>query len=148
VEATILMGAKSEGLAELAADLRKAAERAVPDAKKVVGKGCFEIKKAAQRTIRAASHRGYLPWYPYSLGYRVDARGTVVTGEIGSDPAKLQGGLGDLLERGSVNNAPIPHTTPALDAEEPVMVRYMEELGARLVEGHPGLDGPVTDPGG
>jgi hypothetical protein len=131
------MGATSTGLAELAADLRKAAEQAVPDAKKVVGKGCLEIKRSAQRIIRAASHRGY----------EVTARGTVVTGVIGADPAKLQGGLGDLLERGSVNNAPIPHTSPALDAEEPVMVGYMEELGARLVEGHPGLDGPVTDPG-
>jgi hypothetical protein len=141
------MGATSTGLAELAADLRKAAEQAVPDAKKVVGKGCLEIKRSAQRIIRAASHRGYLPHYPRSIGYEVTARGTVVTGVIGADPAKLQGGLGDLLERGSVNNAPIPHTSPALDAEEPVMVGYMEELGARLVEGHPGLDGPVTDPG-
>lgn len=140
------MGAKATGLRELEHDLAFARDHVIEETKKVVGRGSLNVKEDAQRIIRAASHRGYLPHYPRSIGYEVTARGTTVTGVIGADPAKLQGGLGDLLEHGSVNNAPIPHTGPALDAEAPNLARYMEELGVKLMEGHAGPPGPVVDP--
>jgi hypothetical protein len=143
------MGAKSEGLKELAADLQKAADEVEERGKRIVGQGCNNIKKQAQRTIRAASHRGYLPHYPRALGYEVRSGGGSIIGVVGADPAKLQGGLGDLLEYGSQNNAPIPHTNPALDAEVPRFERYVAELGESLIAGQtPPAGGPVTDPGG
>jgi hypothetical protein len=142
------MGVTYTGLAELQAVLQKAQDDAVEATKKVVGKGSLNVKKGAQRIIRAASHRGYLPHYPRAISYTVSAKGTVVTGEIGPDSAKLQGGLGRILEYGTVNNAPIRHLAPALDAEEPVLARYMEELGQALLEGWPVQGGPVVDPGG
>lgn len=141
------MGAKVTGLEELSDDLRQAVENAIPDAKKIVGKGSLNIKKEAQRIIKAASHRGYLPHYPRSISYEVKASGAVVSSEIGPDSAKMQGGLGPLLENGSVNNSPIPHLSPALDDEEGPFFTYMEQLGESLLEGRQ-VDGPVVDPGG
>jgi hypothetical protein len=136
------------GWKELGHDLNQASERIVDDGKKIVGQGCNNIKKQAQQIIRANSHRGYLPHYPRSIGYEVAAHAETITGTVGADPAKLQGGLGDLLEKGSVNNAPIPHTSPALDAEVPRFTRYAAELGEKLLNGQRGPDGPVVDPGG
>jgi hypothetical protein len=141
------MGAKVTGLVELEADLRTASERVVEDGKKVVGQGCLNIKKDAQRIIRGNSRRGYLPHYPRAITYEVKAAGADITGEVGPERARLQGGLGRLIEYGSVNNAPIPHLTPALDAELPRFERYVAELGEKLLEGLAGADGPVVDAG-
>lgn len=140
------MGVKST-LPKLSADLHKAVEEAIPAAKRITGQGCNNIKKDAQRTIRARSRRGYLPHYPRSITYEVKVVGYVVTGEIGPDPAKLQGGLGGLIENGSVNNAPIPHLRPAIDKEIPVYARYIGEMGLKLLAGVMVPGGPVEDPG-
>ncbi len=142
------MGATAHGLTELEADFAKAAKEAVPAAKKIVGKGSLNIKKEAQRIIRGASHRGYLPHYPRAVTYEVKGAGTLVSGEIGPETSRLQGGLGPLIENGSVNNAPIPHLGPALDLEENRFYGYMEDLGEKLLEGLSVEGGPVVDPGG
>lgn len=139
------MGAKATGLEGLSEDLQNAVKNAIPDAKKIVGKGSLQIKRQAQRIIKGASHRGYLPHYPRSIGYTVSASGAVVSSEIGPESSKLQGGLGRIIENGSVNSAPIPHLSPALDLEENVFFGYMEELGESLLEGKK-VDGPVLDP--
>lgn len=139
------MGATKRGFDGLSEDLRKAVENAIPDAKKIAGKGALKVKKEAQRIIRERSRRGYLPHYPRAISYDVDAHGAIVTAEIGPKSEKLQGGLGRLIEEGSVNNAPIPHLSPALDAEENTFYSYMEELGEKLLEGEK-VDGPATDP--
>lgn len=141
------MGVKVTGLEELSEDLQRAVKNAIPDAKKIVGKGSLNVKKEAQRIIKAASRHGYLPHYPKSISYEVKASGAVISSEIGPDAAKLQGGLGRLLENGSVNNSPIPHLSPALDDEEGPFYSYMEDLGIKLLEGAD-VDGPVIDPGG
>jgi hypothetical protein len=142
------MGAKSSGWKEIGRDLGLASERVVEDGKKVVGQGCNNIKKDAQRIIRGATHKGYLPHYPRSIGYDVVAHAADITGTVGPDAGKLQGGLARLLEFGSVNNAPIPHLIPSLDAEEPRFAQYVAELGEKLILGGRGPAGPVTDPGG
>jgi hypothetical protein len=139
------MGATGIGFNEIINRLQRARDEAVGETKKVVGKGCSNIKKQAQATIRSASTRGYLPHYPRSIRYEVTARGFVITGELGPDNIRPQGGLGRLLEFGSVNNAPIPHLSPALDAEAPKFQRHMQEMANRLLEGQSGIDGPVTD---
>jgi hypothetical protein len=140
------MGAKANGLEELSADLQKAVTDAIPAAKKITGKGALNVKKGAQRIIKARSRRGYLPHYPRALSYDVEARGSVVSAEIGPQTERLQGGLGSLLENGSVNNAPIPHLDPALSLEENTFYSYMEELGGDLLEGV-AVSGPDVDPG-
>lgn len=139
------MGVTKHGFDELSEDLRKAVENAIPDAKKVVGKGALKVKREAQRIIRERSRRGYLPHYPRAISYDVSASGTLVSAEIGPKTEKLQGGLGRLIEYGSINNAPIPHLAPAVDLEENTFYSYMEELGERLLNGEY-VDGPATDP--
>src|SRR5258705_13402731 len=123
------MGAKATGLDGLSDDLRRAVESAIPDAKKIVGKGSLQIQREAQRNLRAYSKRGYFPHYPRAISYDVKAAGTIVSSEVGPDDAKLQGGLGRIIENGSVNSAPIPHLSPALALEENTFYSYMEELG-------------------
>jgi hypothetical protein len=140
------MGAKANGLSELSADMQQAIKNAIPDAKKIVGKGSLNVKREAQRIIKAYSKRRYVPHYPRAISYDVKASGTVVSSEIGPDSAKLQGGLGKLLELGSVNNAPIPHLDPALSLEQITFFGYMEELGEKLLEGVE-VTGPEVDPG-
>lgn len=140
------MGAKATGLKELSEDMQKAVKDAIPGAKKVCGKGSLEVKKEARRIIKAYGHRGYLPHYPRSITYEVRASGAVVSSEIGPESEKKQGGLGPLIENGSINNDPIPHLNPALDLEEHVFYSYVEQLGASLLEGA-AVDGPVVDPG-
>lgn len=142
------MGAKAYGWKDIGRDMHTASERVIEDGKKIVGKGCMNIKKQSQRTIREHSPRGYLPHYPRAIGYDVVARAADITGEVGPDAAKLQGGLARLLEFGSIHNVPIPHLIPALDAEVPAFTRYVGELGVKLLNGQSGPDGPVTDPGG
>jgi hypothetical protein len=141
------MGAKITGLDGLTADLRHAIEHAIPNAKKIAGKGALKVKKEAQRIIRgrrrsAATCRTTRGPSPTTS----TAAGAIVTAVIGPKTEKLQGGLGKLLENGSVNNAPIPHLGPALDLEENVFFGYMEEHGEKLLEGAD-VDGPVVDPG-
>jgi hypothetical protein len=75
-----MTGAKVTGLSELSADLRKAAETVVEQAKKVVGAGCNNIKKDAKKRVAGYAH---LPHYPRSIDYDVTAAGTTVTGEVG-----------------------------------------------------------------
>ena len=141
------MGAHAEGLSDLIDDLKTAEETAVEATKKVIGKGCLNIKKDAQRIVRASSPRGYLPHYPRSIGYEVTAAGDTVTGEIGPRRDRLQGGLGSYVELGTVHNAPIPHLSPALDAEIEPTARYLEKVGAQLLEGdRTPVEGPVRDP--
>jgi hypothetical protein len=142
------MGAKSSGWKEIGRDLGLASERIVEDGKKVVGQGCLNIKRDAQRIIRGATHKGYLPHYPRAITYEVVASAATITGTVGPEQARLQGGLGRLLEFGSVNNAPIPHLLPAHDVESPKFERFVAELGVKLLEGGRGPAGPVTDPGG
>lgn len=142
------MGAKMTGWKELGEDLHKASEEIVEAGKKVVGQGCLQIKRQAQQIIRDRSTRGYLPHYPRSISYDVTANGDSITGTVGPDAAKLQGGLARVIEYGTVNNAPIPHLSPSLDAEIPRFEQAVADLGEKLINGEHGPDGPVVDPGG
>ena len=141
------MGAHAEGLSELIGDLQRAQDEAVEATKRVIGKGSGNVKKEAQRIIRAASPHGYLPHYPRAITYDVTADGTTVTGEIGPRRDRRQGGLGSYVELGTVHNPPVPHLSPALDAEVEPTARYLERVGAQLLEGdRTAVEGPVKDP--
>jgi hypothetical protein len=89
---------KVTGLSDLIDDLDKAAAEVVEQAKKVVGRGCNNIKKDAKARITGYAH---LPHYPRSIDYEVTADGTTVIGEVGPNSAKLQGGLGRVIELGT-----------------------------------------------
>ncbi len=113
----------AHGLEILAADLGQAAEDALPEVRRVVQKGALNIKKDWRQAWSGLDHA---PRLPYAVTYDTEEKRTSVTAEIGPDKDKRQGALGNLIEYGSVNNAPIPGGAKALRAEEP---RYEKALG-------------------
>lgn len=119
------------GLDDIDRVLREAERRIIPEGKKVVGQGCNNIKKDAQRRVRGMPH---LPHLAGSFNYDVTARGTTITGEAGADRNKLQGGLDPYIEYGTPTSAPHPHWGPALDAEAPRFEKYVGELGEKLLQ--------------
>jgi hypothetical protein len=112
------------------ATLNRAADECPEEAKKVVGKGCNNIKKDWQRRWTGLSHA---PALPYAISYDVTQAGDVITGEVGPDKNKRQGALGNLIEFGSINNPPHPGGAPALDAEGPRFERALADLGVDLL---------------
>jgi len=119
------------GMDEWETVLAKANEDVTPEARKVVSKGALNIKNDWRR--RWSGFR-YAPALPYAVTYDTAEEGTRLSAEIGPDKDKRQGALGNLLEFGSVNNAPRPAGSPALDAEQPRFERAIEDLGLQLLE--------------
>lgn len=118
-------------LDRLVADLDKVVSKAPGEAAKVVEKGALNIKNGARRRVGRPAHA---PAYPNSITYDTRTAATGSEAEIGPDKGKRQGALGNLLEYGSINNAPIPHIRPAADEELPKFEKAMQELGERLLE--------------
>jgi hypothetical protein len=126
------VGAKVTGLAELREDLRTAEEKAVDETRRVVAKGLLNIKKETRARWSGLAHA---PSLPSAVTYETKTSGTGASGEVGPDKARRQGALGNLVEYGSVNNAPIPALNPAADAEEGPFAKALEDLGYDLLEG-------------
>jgi hypothetical protein len=118
-------------LDRLVLDLDKAASKMPEEAAKVVERGALQIKTGAQRRIGRPAHA---PAYPNSISYdmRTGMRGPEA--EIGPDKGKRQGALGNLLEYGSINNAPIPHVRPSVDEELPKFEKATEDLAEKALE--------------
>lgn len=105
------------GLNELRADLGAAITRAPVNVRKAVEVTARRIKDDARS--RAAGIGPHAKSYPRSITYDVLYAGSfLVQAEIGPDKGGPQGALGNLLEFGSVHNAPRPHLAPALAANE------------------------------
>lgn len=109
-------------LDELIVEFGAIEKGALPVVDAVVAKGALNVKNDAKRRVQAGTKgRGktHVTAYPYSIGYDLGHVLGASSAIIGPDKDKRQGALGNLLEYGSVNNAPIPHLQPALDAEAP-----------------------------
>lgn len=114
------------------------------EVRQVVSKGALNIKKDWADRWKGHPRVKALP---YSINYDVDQAGDVVSSEIGPDKDKTVGGgpfrtvgnLGNILEFGTPNNAPIPGGLPALAAEEPRFVSALGDLGEKAPVGD-GLD--------
>lgn len=120
------------GLREFAA----AASRAVPVTSALmlaaVTKGAVNIKKDwAARW----SGMGHAPALPAAVSYDITYGLGGVKAEIGPDKGRRQGALGNLLEFGSVHNAPRPGGMPALDAEAPRFEQALAEAAGKVLDG-------------
>lgn len=131
---TGFIGADMSEVNKLAADLVAASFATLPAVEKVTQVGALKIKKDAQKRIKAADQYGRLPAYPSSITYDTDTRGTHVTAEIGPDKDRNQGPLGNVLEYGTSDTAPIPHLQPALEAEAPIFERLLANVAAGLID--------------
>ncbi|MEU4570724.1 hypothetical protein, partial [Micromonospora sp. NPDC023956] len=74
------------------------------------------------------------PAYPYAITYDSTETPTGASADIGPDKERRQGPLGNILEYGTVKNAPIPHMGPAGAAELPRFEKALDDLGVRLLE--------------
>lgn len=107
----------------LAANFSGVGARLRPVLKATISKGALNIKNDAKarilaQSVRPLGHR-YVKQYPNSITYDLHALGSTVSAEIGPDKSKPQGPLGNILEFGTSNNAPMPHLIPAFEAELP-----------------------------
>lgn len=122
----------SSELRKLDVDLGKVPAEMLKDVRAVVQKGSLNIKKDAAQKVSGFSH---LPHYPKSISYDTRNLAHTIIGEIGPDKGRTQGPLGNLIEFGSVNNAPIPHMAPALETEEPKYLKALENLMGTILDG-------------
>lgn len=99
---------------------------ALPAVDAVVGRGAFNVKRDAARRARGLRHARA---YPRSIGYDTFHTPGTSQAKIGPDKNRRQGPLGNIIEYGTVNNPPIPHLQPALDAEAP---KFQKALGVAL----------------
>jgi len=99
---------------------------------KVGEKGALNIKKD---WARAWSGHAYIGPLSRAVSYDRKFSGTGVEWEIGPDKGRAQGALGNIIEFGTVNNAPIPGGLPALDREAPRMERHLSEVLGRVLGG-------------
>lgn len=120
------------GLDELIADLDRAVKLTSPGVLAVVTKGALNVKKDWAQRWSGLSHA---PSLGAAVSYDVTYGFGGVKAEIGPDKARRQGALGNLLEFGSVNNAPHPGGTPALEAEAPRFEKALGDLAEKLLNG-------------
>jgi hypothetical protein len=89
---------------------------------KVGEKAALNIKKDWAETW---SGHSYIEPLSRAVNYDRKFSGSDVEWEIGPDKGRAQGALGNIIEFGTVNNAPIPGGMPALDRETPRLERYL-----------------------
>lgn len=125
------MDVDTRQLLTYAADLDAAAAAAPGEVRKVVQRGALNIKTDWRRRWTGLAHA---PRLPYAVTYDTREMPGGASAEIGPDKDKPQGALGNIVEYGTVNNAPIPGGAPALAAEAPRFERALEDLAVRLLE--------------
>lgn len=119
------------GLTELLGVLAKAEAEVDEKTQRVVGFGCNQIKKDWKRRWTGYAH---IPHLPRAISYDVTSAGGTVTGEVGPDRAKQQGGLGAYVEFGTINNGPLPGGIPAHAVEEPKFVKAVGDMAEKLLD--------------
>jgi hypothetical protein len=113
-------------LGEWAAELEKAVAEYPKEAHNVVEKNAKAICDDWRERWRGLGDAPYL-WAAVTY----DATGTHA--EIGPDKSLIQGALGNLLEFGSINNAPRPAGMFALEKNEPHFAKDAEDMLAKLL---------------
>ena len=113
----------TDGLDELVRDLTTSPARVQRKAAEVVRKGAVNVKNDAARLITGLAHA---PFYPASITFDEKWHGTAIEAEVGPDKDRPQGALGNILEYGTANNAPLAHLGPALDLEGPRLEKAIE----------------------
>lgn len=98
----------------------------------VVNRGALQIKNAWKARWSGYAH---LPHLPSAISYDIAGGGGVWVAEIGPDKTRSQGPLGNIIEFGSRNNAPIPGGLPAARAEEPLFFKAAADAAEKAVGG-------------
>lgn len=122
--------AGTEGFHELELDFARFGTGFARQVEKVTGRGAFNIKKDWKDRWSGHPH---IPALPRAITYDLTGRATEAWAETGPDKDRPQGALGNVLEFGTENNAPIPGGLPALAAEEPRYVKALADLAEEAI---------------
>lgn len=114
-----------DGLNQVVLDLGTASAETGAKVRAVIQKGALNVKQDAQRLSSGLAHA---PLYPGSITYETQIKRLGIEALIGPDKDRPQGALGNLIEYGSANNAPLAHLGPALDREGPRFVEAIENV--------------------
>ena len=118
------------GEKELIAEFDAAIRDLPPNARKVVARGAFNVKREWRRRWQGIAHA---PRLPYSITYDTTESAGEISAEIGPvDGPALQGFLGAIIEFGGIHNAPNPGGLPALELEEPRFAEQCDILLAKV----------------
>lgn len=125
------MTANVRQLTQTALVLRASADSAGRQMAAVVARGALNIKNGwrANATATAGQHAKA---YPYSVSYDIHPIPGGAHAEIGPDKDKPQGALGNLLEFGSVHNAPHNDGGKALLTEAPQFEAHVRAVTLRM----------------
>lgn len=112
-------------------DLDRAADGIAPQVQGVMKNGAGKIKKQMVDDLKGSRHfKGVAP----SISYDVIAERDAVEIEIGPDKARKGGGLANIAYFGGTgwggthSGGNVPDPQLALDAESPVIERFLEEI--------------------
>jgi len=101
--------------------------------RKVTGRGAFNVKRDWKARWTGYRH---IPYLPNAISYDLErAPGGGWVAEIGPDKHRRQGPLGNVIEFGTINNAPIPGGLPALDVETPRFERALADAAEKVLGG-------------
>lgn len=114
------------GLADLANDLRNAANKTPQRVHRIVSRHGTNTEKSWRRLYLASSVHGHAKYYPAAVTKDMRSMGEWITAEVGPDKGKRQGPLGNLIEFGSRNNTGQREGEKAIGIEEPHFIRSME----------------------
>lgn len=120
------------GLRELVRDLEAVDNKLPAGVKAVVSKGALNIKNDWKRRW---SGIGHAPALPAAVTYDTKESRDSVSAQIGPDKGRRQGALGNIIEFGTSNNAPIPGGLPALAAEQPKFEKALEDVAEKVLGG-------------
>lgn len=122
----------TEGLVELERQLAGVPEILPARVRPVVQRGALNIKNDWRRRWSGLAHA---PAVPRAISFDTRVGADEIKAEVGPDKAARQGALGNILEFGTVKNAPIPGGLPALAAEEPRFVEALQAVVEEIIDG-------------
>ena len=118
-------------LGRLAADIESSARTLGPYLRSAVEATAMNVRQTWREDASGMRHA---PAYPRSITYDVKTfQGfgvSIIEAEVGPDKSLPQGALGNLLEFGSVNNAPQGHGQKALEANQEDFEQGLDEAVA------------------
>lgn len=119
-------------LSQFADEMAKAAAEFPDKVHKVIEESAKAIRDDWRSRWRGLGDAPYL-WA--AVTYDVYDEGSGSRAEIGPDKSLPQGPLGNLLEFGSINNAPRPGGLYAMEKEEPRLIEAVEDMIVESFEG-------------